>query len=896
VAEERWARIKELFAAASEQPPDKVDAFLAAACGEDLPLRQEVTSLLEASAKAGAFLDSPPELEEPAMPTRVGPWEILRELGRGGMGTVYLAERSDGAFRRQVALKLVRRGLDTEDLLARFRAERQILASLDHPNIARLLDGGAAPDGRPYLVLEYVQGEDLLTWSDRKGLDTPARLELFRQICAAVQYAHRNLVVHRDIKPANVLVGADGVPKLLDFGIAKLLADDPDDRTRTGLRLLTPAYASPEQVRGERVSTASDVWGLGVLLYQLVTGAHPFAAPSASAEETARAVLEGEPVRPSVAARGTPEDSPEGRRRVRALVGDLDNIILRALAKEPERRYASAEHLSDDVRRHLSCLPVRARPDTLRYRAGKFVRRHRWGVTAAGLVLLSLVAGIGGISWQAQRAQAERVRADAVRARAEELVDFMLGDLRRKLEPANRLEVLDDVARAVQAYFAALPATDASAGTTARRLRLLQQLAAVRLAQGRLEDAAGLIDQARPALAAAGGEASADPEILRLSADAANLSGRLAAERGELDRALAEHTASLEVWRRLVRKDPLDVARRASAADAANEVGRTLFFLGRLSEAVARHEEAREALGAVTWAPGESSRRPRAELAKTWCYLGRAREGAGDTAGAEEAFRRDVSLSSELVEQFPADLELKNQLSVAHNDLGRRLRLSGQLAEAVRHHAAALTIDEELRRRDPDNALWLEGLGATHAFLGRVKEEQKDLAGALAAFTADLELSDRLLAREPESAAAKAAVADGMTNVGRVERLLGHLDRARTAHGRALALRLALAAAAPGDASAGSDVGVSRLELGRVLAAEGEAGRARSEWESARLLFAGAAAGKEAPAVQRARLAQALLELGRLTEAEPLVRELAGSGAAEPGLLALARRKGLTLP
>lgn len=896
----RWARVKELFAQASEQPRALRDAFLDQACQGDRELRAELASLLAASSQAGSFLESPRPWTLEA-PSRVGPWEIVRELGRGGMGTVYLARRSDGEYQRQVALKLIRRGLDTEDLLARFRAERQILASLDHPNIARLLDGGTAEDGRPYLVLEYVQGEDVLTWSARHRLSVAERLALFQQLCSAVQFAHQNLVVHRDIKPANVLVAANGVPKLLDFGIAKLLAGGAEgERTRQGMRVLTPSYASPEQLRGERVTTASDVWSLGVLLFELLTGARPFGTFE-STEEAARAVLAQEPVRPSVAAReararpvrsGEGEaDRAEGRRRARALEGDLDNILLKALAKDPQRRYSSAERLSEDLRRHLAGLPVRARPEAVGYVVGKFIRRHRWGIAGAGLVVLALVGGIAGTSWQAMRARAERARADAARARAEELVDFMLGDLRRKLEPSHRIGVLDDVAKAVQGYFAQLPPADVSPGTALRKGRLFQQLAEVRLLQGDLDAAAALVSECRAALSEAGGEGTPDAAIRRLAGAAANLAGRVAEERGDLEKALAEHTRAFEHLSWVARERPASGA-SSLAAEAANDIGRVLLFLGRLPEARARHEEALAMLGAAPIAAGDAGREWKYASAKNWISLGRVKELGGDAAGAEEAYRRNLVLAEEMVRELPSGLELRNHLAISHNDLGRVLRQSRRPAEAEGHHAAALAVMEGLLREDPDNAIWLEGLGATYSFLGRCREELGDVAGARAHFSEDAAISERLLAKEPASALAKAALADALTNVGRGERLLGAFGPARAAHERALALRLELSADKPQEAVAGSDVGVSRLELGRLLAAEGQAASARAQWESARGLFA-AAAAQDASVKHRSRLAQALLELGFVDEARPVVRELAAGSGVDRELAALAARKGI---
>ncbi|MEO0560361.1 MAG: serine/threonine-protein kinase, partial [Bacteroidota bacterium] len=341
---------------------------------------------------------------DPVVGSRIGPWAVGERIGKGGMGAVYRAERADGAYERTVALKLLRPGPDAIGLAERLRAERQILAGLEHPNIARLYDGGLTPDGLPYLALEYVDGLPLTTYATTHQLDVRARIELTLQVCDAVSHAHRHLVVHRDLKPSNVLVTPEGSARLLDFGIATLL-DTDDLKTRTGVRALTPAYAAPEQVLGASVTTATDVYALGVLLYELLAGKRPYDLSEATASEVERMVCEQIPPRPSAVA------APD---RARTLTGDLDTIVLKALAKEPERRYDGAAELATDLRRHLEGLPVAARPATVGYRLRSYVRRHRVGVAAASLVVLALVGGLGASLWQAQEARTERQKAERV--------------------------------------------------------------------------------------------------------------------------------------------------------------------------------------------------------------------------------------------------------------------------------------------------------------------------------------------------------------------------------------------------------------------------------------------------------------------------------------------------
>ena len=436
----RWDRVEALFEAAGERPEAEREAFLRAAAGGDEALVAEVLALLRHGATAeAAWGESAAAFGEPLFAgtddsrgDRVGAYELERELGRGGMGTVWLARRTDD-LRLRVALKIVRRGIDTADVRHRFRQEHRLLAALDHPNIARLLDGGVTPDGRPFFVMEYVDGEPVDAYCDRRRLPVAARLRLFGSVCAAVQYAHQRLVVHRDLKPSNILVCEDDagrpVVKLLDFGIAKVLQPDRLGLsrlfTRIEQRMLTPAYAAPEQLRGEAVTTASDVYGLGVLLYELLTGHPP--------RPRHLPVADLDPVRPSEAVRRTetrersdgttqtltPADVAAARRAPtrhlrRTLAGDLDTVVLMALRREPERRYASAAELADDVERHLAGQTVRARPATVGYRARTFVRRHRAGVAAAVLFVALLAGFAATMAVERGRTAREAARARAV--------------------------------------------------------------------------------------------------------------------------------------------------------------------------------------------------------------------------------------------------------------------------------------------------------------------------------------------------------------------------------------------------------------------------------------------------------------------------------------------------
>ena len=535
---ERWQRVSALLDGALELPAEARPGYLDGACGEDPELRQQVEDLLAAEAAADGFLSVPAaeraapllaaqdeasaEAETSTSGRVLGAYRLLGELGEGGMATVYLAERADGQFEQQVALKLLKHGVHGEPSQRRFLQERQILARLQHPAIAQLLDGGVTPDGVPFFAMERVVGRPVTEFCRELGVHRV--LGIFLEICDAVQYAHRNLVVHRDLKPSNILVDAAGHVKLLDFGIAKLLAEDQAgtgaESTRTLLRAFTPEYAAPEQLLDEPVTTATDVYSLGVVLYELLAGERPYPATRSGAFRLEQAVLEHEPARPS--SRATT------RERARRLRGDLDWIVLKALQRKPERRYASAEALAADVRRHLRGLPVTARGDTRRYRASKFVRRHRLAAAAAALVLLSLAGGLVGTTRQARRAEGEARKAEAVK-------DFL------------------------KSLFAASDPSEAQGEErTARQL---------------LDDGARRIET----------DLREQPEV---QSEVARLIAATYQQLGEYDRALLLLRADLERRRRL------DGPRSAAAAESLTQLADVFYDQGRYAEAGPLYEEA----------------------------------------------------------------------------------------------------------------------------------------------------------------------------------------------------------------------------------------------------------------------------------------------------------------
>lgn len=508
----KWAKLQDVFHRAMEMPEEQRTAFLEAECGNDLALLKKVQSLLFAEADQSAILGTPvvpgdPDPDLSMAGQTIGAYRLVRRVGVGGMGSVFLAERSDGTFDREVALKVVKKGMDTEHVVQRFGLERQILARLDHVNIASLLDGGVTDDGRPYFVMEYIDGIPITQFCDENKLDVAERLKLFQVVCDAVHYAHQSLVVHRDLKPSNILVTRTGEVKLLDFGIAKLLDAAPDESvTQTGLQLLTPAYASPEQLLNESVTTVTDVYALGVILYELLAGRRPFEVRK-SPQEFRDQILSGDPSRPSTAVTSQPADNdgkadPDTAARISALrstgverlrkrlQGDLDTICLMALRKEPENRYRSAEQMATDIRRHLSGLPVIARPDTVGYRLGKFIRRHRAGVAVSALIVAAFVGLVAFYTAQLAR---ERDLALDEQRKTSEVVRFVTGlfevsdPSEARGEAISARELLDAGALRINTELADRPTVQAT---------MMRVLGEVYYSLGSLDQAENLISEA----------------------------------------------------------------------------------------------------------------------------------------------------------------------------------------------------------------------------------------------------------------------------------------------------------------------------------------------------------------------------------------------------------------
>jgi serine/threonine-protein kinase len=881
---ERWQRIDDLFRRAAPLPASARAEFLAAECRDDEELQQTLTAMLTADASAddplrAAVQDCAGQVlaaQTDAWHGRVlGAYRIERQLGAGGMGTVFLARRSDASYEGEVAIKILSNSFATPDERQRFLAERQILARLRHPGIAQLLDGGATEDGVPYIVMEHVEGQPIDEYCETAGLDLEDRLRLFLRVCDAVQHAHRNLVVHRDLKPANILVGPDRAPKLLDFGIAKPL--DPSDcampaeRTMAGARFLTPLHASPEQVQGLPVTTAADVYCLGALLYRLLTGTHPFAAYAERSGELERAILEVDPVRPSAAlTAGAGGLSPwEARRRRREIARDLDNIVLMAMRKQPEQRYATVSDLAQDIERFLAHRPVIARPHTRSYRLQKYLQRHAVGVAATAAVML-LVGGL--VAFYTQRLAEERDLQASERVAAERVAQFMV-DLFKVADPNTG-----------ESGVTARELLDRSHESLATGLDD-QPLIAARLkaAMGRAYAGLAAFDRALPlhqeALALRRSELP--PASLEIAESLHDL-GNTHAERGDYEAARAELEEALAI--REQRLGPEDLAvgetlarlafvdlRQARFNDMRTALDRSLAIhlatvgsddrrtgsvyalLGAYHWSQAHHAEAEQAFGEALAIEERSEAPNQARIAGYVHNLGLLAWQQGEYQGAMDLYGRELELRrSHFGLEHPS-------VALVYYGLGVTSKEMGRYAEALQHYLDAAELQARALGTDSHYlAMTLGGYGFTLLEIGDLPAARKALSRSLEIFEARFGATHPDL-RAPLVGLSKVATAEGrhVEARARLERALAIVEaRLPGDHPDVLRTRISLAGAyrMAGDYAAAIalyEPSVAALErtlgldhpyavdalcgLGDSLARTGELDRAEAYFQRARI-------------------------------------------------------------
>jgi serine/threonine protein kinase len=818
---ERWQRINEMFHSALVLDGRYRSAFLVTQCAGDDALRAKVAALLASHEQAEGFIQGSvfgdaaqllvEDEAEAMIGQHIGLYKIDREIGRGGMGTVYLATRDDDQFEQQVAIKVVRRGMDTDLVLARFRNERQILAGFDHPNIARLFDGGSTETGLPYFIMEYVEGQPIDEYCDSHRLSTAARLGLFRTVCSAVQYAHQNLVVHRDIKPSNILVTAEGVPKLLDFGIAKLLHSEANQGAATTAivqRLMTPEYASPEQVRGERVTTVSDVYSLGVLLYELLSGHSPYHFKTLVAQDIAHIISESDPERPSVVINRIEDITTGGRPRAktltpesvsktregrpeklrRKLAGDLDNIVLLAMRKEPPLRYSSVGQFSEDIRRHLEGLPVVARKATLSYRGAKFIRRNTVAVAAAAVISLILLVGIATTGWEAHVARGERARAQAAGAKAE-----------RRFNEGRKLahSVLFDYSDAIQD----LP------GSMKVRERLVK-------------DALEYLDSLAEG-------ASDDPSLQRELATAyekvGDVQGRtLRANMGDTSGAKESYRKALRIRETLVAANPKDASFRSDLADSYREFGRLLWTASDTAGGleIARKEVVlREALAAEN----PTNMQARYSLGASHADVGEMLLEQGVTTGAAESLRRALAVFETLLATEPSNEKYQAAVPFVYQKSSEVMLWQGAAAGALAASRNALALDTKLSGAYPMNTHYRQEVGIDFEKVGNTLENLGDINGALESYRNELRIFEEQSVSDPANAQFRSDLSSAYYKVGSMLARVGKPADALLNQNKALAIREEAATADPLDLWKRWDLIESYAKTSNALAKDGNA-------------------------------------------------------------------------
>lgn len=731
---ERWRRIDELFRTVADRPPADRGAYLTRVCGDDEELRCEVLELL-AHETPDSFLNDPikhatlalaGERADEWLGQPIGPYRLTRLVGRGGMGAVYEAVRDDNQFEQRAALKLIRRGMDSDFVRDRFLHERRILAALEHPHIARLFDGGTTEGGLPYFVMEFVEGEAITDYCRRRELPLDAKIKLFRDVCSAVQHAHQKLVVHRDLKPSNILVTEDGTPKLLDFGVAKLLTPDshPDSheaitRTETALRLMTPEYASPEQARGGQITTATDVYSLGVVLYELLTGRRPYQFEIHTPFEIERAICETEAPRPSEAVR---RQAGASSKLARQLSGDLDNITLMALRKEPARRYSSVELFAEDLRRYLIGLPVTARADTFSYRASKFVRRHRVIAAASALVLLTLLGGIFATTHAARQARAERARAERRFAQVRKLSNTFLFDVHDKIQNTPG-------------------STEARALVAKTALEYLDSLAQEAAGDAQLEWELAVAYQKV-------GDVQGDP---------------WAASLGFSQEAIQSYQKSLNLAQRLNRNGADDLK-------TARLLAQDYFKLGMLQAQsggqVMGHDTLKQALAAAENLERQTRELEDIRLLQN-CHIRLADTylDTGDPVNALSGYRQEMRLSKRRITEFPSDGS-KLTLAMSYSRVAEPMVSLGDLPGAVESYRQSVKLVDELLSTHAADPIYLRARMIGLIWLGNLSGNPRfinlgETRAALQYYREALAIAEQLAALDPKSALARRDLAGG---------------------------------------------------------------------------------------------------------------------------------------
>ena len=783
--QERWKKIKPILEDAIEADPAVRTAFIVEACGGDDDLLTEVRAMLALETDDDDLLELPahshlfPPNGRSKPGDQIDKYKIISELGIGGMGAVYLAERVDGTYTQKVALKVIKDGIDSAEILNRFFNERQILASLQHDNIAHLIDGGSTSDGRPFLAMEYIEGIPITEYVSKADVGLEDRLNLFIEICSAVSFAHKSLVIHRDLKPSNILVNKDGVPKLLDFGIAKLIPTEPAEAvTVTQHFVFTPEYASPEQVRGEKLTTATDIYSLGVILYELLAGQRPYRTDGSNISQIIHVVCESDPTAPSHALThtttgGQASATPKTLEFASELKGDLDNIALKALRKEPEQRYASVDQFSEDIQRYLTGQPVTASSDTWKYRTAKFIRRNR--VAAAGVlfVLISLLAGLVATMYQARIARIERAKAENRFNDVRQLANSFVFEINDEIEksPIKARSLL--VERAVQ---------------------YLDRLAS------ESDDDESLITELAAAYEKIG---DVQAELFK-----PNL--------GNAGAALESQNKSLQLRAGLLERKPDDIQRMINVAKSQTKVGDILTITGDISSAAASYNRAVE-LGEKAAVVNGKDAGVQKQLVSSYLRLGQNILRSGSLSESLQKYQKAFEINRQLILAEPTNTDLVWRQAVAHQYIGYVRLLMGDTEGANRDFEEGLHTAVDLLNSDPKNLRLKRNVGSTYLWVGIGYRDSGRLADSLTNIRRSLDLQSSFLDADRDNFGEINAMADCWLELGLTQVKLAEYPAAIKAFETAINKYSAVADRDKDDLSALVQIQLSRRAMADTL-------------------------------------------------------------------------------